>query len=178
MISSSARRFSEPPSGVIKSSLELCSAPGQPAALGCHSDRAPGQANHLHLCSGQDAAPGGAQAAREDLEAELAVMKLQTHLNGIIAPNGDESRLCDEKVNYLLFRALRATTSSRRGVDCRLAGDSVRLWRSWPRGWPTGQRPITLGSGVRARARQSYPTPAIIIPAALSLRSSRWVPET
>lgn len=158
LISSSVRRFSEPPSGVIKSSLALRSAPGQPAALGCHSGRAPDPASHLHPCGGQDAAPGRLQAAPEEPEAELAVMKLQTHPNGIIAPKCDESRLCDEKVNYLLFRALQATTSSRRRVDCRLAEDSVRLWRSWPRGWPTCQRPITLGSGVRARAGQSYRT--------------------
>lgn len=78
VLSSYARRFSEPPSGVIKSPPALGSAPGQRAARGGCSGRGLGQAGHLHSCGGH-AAPERLQLAPEELLAEFGMTKLQTH---------------------------------------------------------------------------------------------------
>ena len=78
LLSSSSHRFSEPPSGVIKSprsGLELRGAGEQRGAAALSGPT--GQS--LHPGGGRDAAPEGLQSAPEELAAELAVMKLQTH---------------------------------------------------------------------------------------------------
>lgn len=79
LLSSSLRRFSEPPSGVIKSPPALRCTPGPRAAQRCRSCRELGLAGHLHPCGGQDPAPEGLQAARRSLKQSSRCSKPQTH---------------------------------------------------------------------------------------------------
>lgn len=160
-LSSSERRFSEPPNRVIKSPPELCSALGRPAEL--RQEARPGRSPTSLLCPGR--CPGGLQAAPVESEAELAVMKLQTHPTG----GSFEPRLWEEKSNYLLFREHGVATSLRTEAPIAAPREaSVPLWREWPRVKPAGRRPLTLGPGIRARVGQLCRTRAIVPGAALS----------
>lgn len=72
LLSSSSRRFSEPPSGVIKSLPTAPCCARLAGNAGLPFGQRPVRRGHPQLCSGQD-------AALEGLEAQFAVMKLKTH---------------------------------------------------------------------------------------------------